>query len=144
MSRAAASKPDRTGALADSVTTGAVAEVRLAVHEISSSDPRARWRIIGAALLRSVDGGVTWTPQATGTTARLTAGSAPQPDICWVVGEQGTVLVSTDGLSWQRVKSPIDASLVSVAATSADAATVTASDGRTFATTDRGRTWVGR
>jgi hypothetical protein len=31
-----------------------------------------------------------------------------------------------------------------VIATSADAATVTTSDGRTFATTDRGQTWEAR
>ena len=144
MSRAAESRPVRTRAFEADTAAGALAQTNLAAQEISSSDPRARWRVIGPSILRSVDGGLSWTPQATGTTARLAAGAAPQPDVCWVVGEAGTVLLTIDGLSWQRLKSPTDASLVSVTATSADAATVTARDGRTFATTDRGRTWVPR
>ena len=144
MSRAAESRAARTRTFEADPAAGRLAETPLVPREVRSSDPRARWRIFGPEILRTVDGGTTWTPQATGTTARLTAGAAPQPDVCWVVGEEGTVLLSIDGLSWQRLNSPADASLVAVSATSAEAATVTASDGRTFATTDRGRTWVGR
>ena len=139
----AAGRPFRTDVLADRAA-GTVAESFGVATEIASPDPRVRWRITGASLQRSTDGGVTWATQATGTTARLAAGSAPQPEVCWVVGDGGTVLLSIDGLSWQRVLFPIDAALVSVSATGADAATVTASDGRTFVTADRGRTWSRR
>ncbi len=132
----------RTEAFTDRAAVGAIAEtVAVAIPDIASPDARSRWRISGASVQRSTDNGETWTAQKTGTTVRLTAGSAPHPDICWIVGDQGTVLVSVDGRSWQRVKSPDAMRLVSVTATSADAATVTTSDGRTFATTDRGRTW---
>ena len=115
--------------------------VAVPIPDVTSPDARSRWRISGASVQRSTDNGDTWTAQDTGTTVRLTAGSSPNPDICWIVGAQGTVLVSVDGRSWQRLKSPDPALLVSVRATSADAATVTTSDGRTFATKDRGQTW---
>ena len=118
--------------------------VAVPIPDITSPDARSRWRISGALVQRSTDNGDTWTAQDTGTTVRLTAGSSPNPDICWIVGAQGTVLVSVDGRSWQRLNSPDPGLLVSVRATSADAATVTTSDGRTFATTDRGQTWVGK
>ena len=123
-------------AFSDAAETAAVP-----IPDVTSPDARSRWRISGASVQRSTDNGATWTAQDTGTTVRLTAGSSPNPDICWIVGAQGTVLVSVDGRSWQRLKSPDPALLVSVRATSADAATVTTSDGRTFATTDRGQTW---
>lgn len=115
--------------------------VAVSIPDVTSPDARSRWRINGVSVQRSTDNGDTWTAQDTGTTVRLTAGSSPNPNICWIVGAQGTVLVSVDGRSWQRLKSPDPALLVSVRATSADAATVTTSDGRTFATTDRGQTW---
>ncbi len=118
--------------------------VAVPIPDVTSPDARSRWRISGASVQRSTDNGDTWTAQDTGTTVRLTAGSSPNPNICWIVGAQGTVLVSVDGRSWQRLKSPDPALLVSVRATSADAATVTTSDGRTFATTDRGQTWGGK
>ena len=123
-------------AFSDAAETAAVP-----IPDVTSPDARSRWRISGASVQRSTDNGDTWTAQDTGTTVRLTAGSSPNPDICWIVGAQGTVLVSVDGRSWQHLKSPDPALLVSVRATSADAATVTTSDGRTFATTDRGQTW---
>lgn len=123
-------------AFSDAAETAAVP-----IPDVTSPDARSRWRIRGASVQRSTDNGDTWTAQDTGTSVRLTAGSSPNPDICWIVGAQGTVLVSVDGRSWQHLKSPDPALLVSVRATSADAATVTTSDGRTFATTDRGQTW---
>ena len=103
-----------------------------------------RWRIIGATVERSSDSGITWLAQSTGTTTRLTAGSAPQPEVCWIVGDDGTVLVSVDGLSWQRLVFPLRTGLMAVTASGPDAAAVTTSDGRQFATTDRGRTWLPR
>jgi hypothetical protein len=141
---AAAPKAAET-ALTDRATFRAApssaAESVVATVNIASPDSRSRWRITGSTVQRSTDNGGTWTDQDPGVRVRLLAGSAPHPDICWIVGAQGTVLVSVDGKSWQHVKSPDSGSLVSVLATSADAATVTTSDGRTFVTTDRGQTW---
>jgi len=112
--------------------------------EVVSSDPRLRWRIVGSAVEHSRDGGATWTPQAIGVSARLTAGSAPLPEVCWIVGDGGTVAMTSDGLSWNRLPFPEPARLASVIATSADAAAVTTSDGRVFTTIDRGKTWTAR
>ncbi len=95
----------------------------------------------GGAVQRSTDGGSTWQTQQTGVTGTLTAGASPSPLVCWVVGPRGRVLLSTDGTTWKQVpvSEPID--LVSVTATDDKTATVTASDGRTFATADGGATW---
>jgi len=76
--------------------------------------------------------------------SRLTGGSAPLPEVCWIVGDGGTVVVTADGVSWNRLAFPEPAPLASVTASSADAATVTTSDGRVFTTIDRGKTWTPR
>ena len=109
--------------------------------DIMSSDPRIRWRIAGSTVEHSTDGGATWTPQAIGVSARLTAGSAPLPEVCWLVGDSGVVIVTADGLSWNRLPFPVLTPLASVSATGADTAAVTTADGRVFTTIDRGKTW---
>jgi Putative zinc-finger len=140
--RAAQESTRKTEGFADRAAANLTMDaVFVVIPDVTSPDPRSRWRISGTTVQRSTDNGETWTPQDTGTAVRLTAGSSPNPDICWVVGDQGTVLVSVDGRSWQRLKPPDPATLVAVRATSADAATVTTRDGRTFVTRDRGQNW---
>jgi photosystem II stability/assembly factor-like uncharacterized protein len=51
------------------------------------------------------------------------------------------VVLSTDGRSWRRVALPEPVDLIAISATDEKTATVTASDGRTFSTTDGGATW---
>jgi photosystem II stability/assembly factor-like uncharacterized protein len=110
---------------------------------INSTDPNARWRIAaGGRVEHSTDGGSTWQAQSTGVAVTLTAGASPAPTVCWLVGPGGIVLLSTDGRSWQRIAFPEAIDLASVRATDDTSATVTASDGRTFSTTDRGLTWM--
>ena len=102
----------------------------------------ALWRVgAGGRVSRSVDGGVSWQPQASGVTADLLAGSAPSPTVCWVVGMSGTVLLTTDGQRWQRRPFPDNVDLVAVMATDVRSATVVTRDGRRFETPDGGRTW---
>jgi hypothetical protein len=109
---------------------------------IQSPDPKVRWRIMGGTIVqRSADAGATWTTQDAKVELPLAAGSAPTSNVCWVVGRAGTVLVTTDGQTWRRVTAPAPVDLLSVVATSADYATVTAADGRSFTTSDQGRTW---
>jgi photosystem II stability/assembly factor-like uncharacterized protein len=60
---------------------------------------------------------------------------------CWVVGRGGTILLTTDGTRWQRIKSPTTADLVSVSAASIDVADIAAADGSRFSTFDRGSNW---
>jgi hypothetical protein len=101
-----------------------------------------RWRILASgAVERSTDGGATWNPVAIDPPAHVTAGVAPTPTVCWVVGKGGVVLLSIDGQRFNRVSAPTDADLVSVRAVGAQIATVTAADGRMFATEDGGKSW---
>jgi hypothetical protein len=120
--------------------------------EIHSPDPNYRWRILQpTAIQRSTDGGTTWsivdplraaTRADGGTTIVLTAGSSPSRDVCWVVGRAGTVLLSTNGATWQRRPFPENVDLTGVRASSATNAIVTAADGRQLATSDGGATWL--
>jgi Photosynthesis system II assembly factor YCF48/Putative zinc-finger len=127
------------------VMKSAVAADRLSVApatEIPSPDRTVRWRVVAANRVeRSIDGGTTWQVQPTGTTAAIIAGVAPTPTICWLVGRGGLVLVSTNGQTWQRVPFPEVVDLISIRAPDGGNATVTAADGRSFATTDGGQTW---
>jgi photosystem II stability/assembly factor-like uncharacterized protein len=54
------------------------------------------------------------------------------------------VLQTTDGRTWRRVTFPEPVDLIAVRATSADEATITAADRRTFSTKDGGKTWEDR
>ncbi len=47
-------------------------------------------------ILRSLDGGCSWTRHWTGTTAVLRGISAPSPSVVWVAGDNGTIRRSTN------------------------------------------------
>ena len=129
-------------ARADSMA-GTVQLQRRAATVIQSPDARVRWRVDGASVSRSADGGVPWATQTTGVTGELLAGAAPSPSVCWIVGRGGVVLHSVDGVTWRRVDVPDPAAhLTAVAAADARTATVTAADGRRYRTVDGGRTWT--
>jgi photosystem II stability/assembly factor-like uncharacterized protein len=114
-----------------------------AALDIVSPDPMSRWRIAGGrAVQRSTDGGATWQPQPAGATSDLLAGSSPSPAVCWLVGRAGLVLLTIDGRQWRAVGSPASVDLSAVRASDARTAVITASDGRTFRTSDAGRTWT--
>lgn len=113
------------------------------VVDIQSPDGNVRWRLDGATVSRTSNGGATWSEQFTGTATTLTAGFSPSPTICWVVGRRGVVLLSTDSQTWRRLEFPGPAAdLVRVTATDSNAATVHTLDGRVFRTADGGRTWT--
>jgi hypothetical protein len=100
------------------------------------------WRFGPRGLIeKSSDGGKMWTRQPSPTNTRLAAGSAPSKEVCWAVGAEGVVLRTTDGERWEKVASPTEAGLHSVAARNAMEARVTAVDGKTYVTADGGRTW---
>lgn len=110
---------------------------------IPSPDPDVRWRIAAQSVERSIDGGRTWRAQPTGTSTDLLAGSSPDGTVCWIVGREGVVLLSTDGESWRRLEAPDkNVDLIAVIARDGTVATVTAADGRTYRTIDAGRTWT--
>lgn len=109
--------------------------------EIRSPDPLRRWRVVAGRVERSTDGGSTWIAQDRGSAAAVTAGASPSPDVCWLVGRAGTVLLTTDGRRWQRLRFPEVVDLVAIRATDAATATVVTADGRSYTTKDAGLTW---
>ena len=109
---------------------------------VRSPDPQVLWRISsGRYVEMSVDAGTTWRTQWTSPTAHVVAGSAPSIDTCWLVGRGGIVLLTTDASKWRTLTPPADADFGSVAAIDASSATVTATDGRQFKTSDGGKHW---
>ena len=113
---------------------------------IPTPDGSTFWRVAGFAAAQEIqmsrDVGATWQRQVTEPEPILTAGSAPTPKICWVVGRRGTILRTVDGENWLRVKSPTPADLTAVLATDADVASISAADGAIFTTRDGGATWT--
>jgi hypothetical protein len=118
------------------------ARAQVMALEIVAPGAAARWRIVnGREVERSTSAGSEWIPASIDSPDVLTAGSAPSPSVCWIVGRRGVVYVTTDGLRFERVPFPEAADLVSVTATSDQAAAVSTADGRSSRTVDRGRTW---
>jgi photosystem II stability/assembly factor-like uncharacterized protein len=121
--------------------SNAVAAERIAAIASPSSD--TRWRIVSPDRVeRSLDGGATWTRTELPAGAQVTAGTSPAAGICWLAGRNGLVLRTIDGATWTPIAFPEPLALVSVRATSANAAVVTADSGASFETVDGGRTWV--
>jgi hypothetical protein len=112
---------------------------------ITTPNQKVLWRIEAAGIAqRSTDAGSIWTLQKTGVVADLTAGSAPSEKICWIVGRAGTILRTTDGgAHWLQVRSPVTDDLSTVFAVDARQATVsTATNHKSYKTSDGGRTWT--
>jgi len=71
----------------------------------------------------------------------LLAGSAPSATVCWMVGRDAAVIVTTDGERWTTRPFSERVDLIAVEAADARSATVTTRDGRRFFTLDGGATW---
>ena len=110
--------------------------------QIQTPDPKILWMITGAdAIEKSGDAGATWKLEYLETHARIIAGSAPSVKICWLVGDGGAILRTTNGTHWKTIKPPEETDFVRVEATDAFTATVTTLDGRRFSTSDGGKSW---
>ena len=109
---------------------------------IASPTASVVWRLPRAGVIeQSTDGGSTWVTQRSDEAIELTAGSAPTASVCWVVGRAGMILRATDGRTWERLPSPGVVDFVAIEAADALTATVTASDGTRYRTSDAGETW---
>ena len=118
------------------------AEERYTETVIPTSDSDVFYRIAGGGFVEiSEDGGATWQRQLLNPSAEFTAGSAPEPRICWLVGRSGIVFLTEDGKNWRKLPSPTSEDLVVVLAKSASSATVTATDNRKWSTDDAGKNW---
>jgi hypothetical protein len=110
---------------------------------VVSPDPQVLWRISsGRYVEMSADSGATWRTQWTSPTAQVVAGSAPSTGVCWLVGSGGIVLLTTDANKWHTITPPAAADFSSVVATDASSATISATDGRSFQTSDGGKHWT--
>ena len=114
-----------------------------APDQITAPDGSSRWRIVnGQQVERSTDAGASWTPAALNSTDRLTAGSAPSATVCWIVGAGGSVYVTTDGTRFMRLPFTEMVDLTAVFAVDSLTATVSSADGRSWRTTNLGKTWT--
>lgn len=103
----------------------------------------------GGTIERSMDAGKTWSPQASPSQEDWLAGAAASDTVCWLVGRNGAIARTTDGTRWVRVVPPAQSApagaksqdFISVMANDAQSATITARDGRRFATPNGGKTW---
>ena len=115
---------------------------RRSVQMIRTPDPKVLWRIAeGGFAERSTDGGRSWSGRLLDSDAQLTAGFAPSVEVCWVVGRNGAVFLTTHESDWRRIQPPINADFTAVTAQDAFSATITSADGRRFVTTDGGNHW---
>jgi len=109
---------------------------------ISSPGGLILWRVgPGGRIEQSRDAGKSWAPQESGVRTTLTHGQALSDVLCWVVGQKGTILRTTDGKKWEKIPFPVELDLVRVEATDAIHAVATAADGQTFFTDDGGKSW---
>jgi photosystem II stability/assembly factor-like uncharacterized protein len=120
----------------------ALARFKTPLVEISSPGGQTRWRLAaGGPLESSLDGGATWQRIDLPSPEALTAGHSPSGSVAWLVGRAGTIYVTTDATRFERVPFGEVVDLTAVVAIDDRRATVTAADGRTFATSDRGESW---
>ena len=138
----AAESPSADAAQKSTTARAAVAMAGARPVEVISPERSYRWRSVTPGSIQySIDGGMSWRSSSTGTSVALHAGSAPSGTVCWLVGQRGTVLLTTDGRNWQVRPFPEQIDLTEVHATDAQNATVTTVSRRRFATTDGGVSW---
>jgi hypothetical protein len=104
--------------------------------------PPVKWRIFpSGAVQRSFDNGSTWSPVSLASGQQAVAGVAPAPQVCWLVGRAGLVLLMTDGVDFKSVTrpAPVDLRFVRIDGTRV---IVSAVDGASYVTTDNGKTWT--
>jgi Photosynthesis system II assembly factor YCF48 len=118
----------------------------LAGFVVQTPDANVLWMVSDSGSVgRSEDGGANWKFQSLETSSRFVAGSSPTTKTCWLVGEHGLILRTTDGKTWTAVQPPAAANpegFTGVEAKDELSATVTAADGHKFATADGGKTWT--
>jgi len=94
-------------------------------------------------ILRSDDGGGTWTLQSSGTTQSLYGVSFVNANTGTVVGDSGTILRTEDGgATWTAQSSGTTQSLYGVSFVNANTGTVVGGFGTILRTEDGGATWT--
>jgi photosystem II stability/assembly factor-like uncharacterized protein len=115
-----------------------------AIAVITAPGGRVQWRAGALGRIeRSTDGGRSWELQTTGVDAELLAGAAASEQVCWVVGRQGTILLTTDGSNWRKISAPAAVDFIGISASDASKATIWgAGAGERYSTADGGAHWA--
>jgi len=97
-----------------------------------------RW----GTVLRTGDGGRTWTPQASGTDNTLCSIYFVDSRNGWAVGEEETIIHTTDGgKAWEKQKSPVPFSLMKVHFVTPQKGWIVGERTHVLFTVDGGKTW---
>jgi hypothetical protein len=137
----AAAKPNLY-AQKDAKAAPASGGIGAAARVVRTPDPKVLWQIAEQGVLKSEDGGATWRQASLSVAnAHVASISAPSAQVCWLVGHDSLILLTTDGTQWQTVAPPVGADFVQVVAENAFSATVATADGLRFQTGDAGKHW---
>lgn len=114
------------------------------VGDVAFGDASHGWRVgAGGLILATVDGGATWTRQASPTAAALTAVDAVSATRAWAVGPSGLLLRTVDGgANWAQVQLGTGKDLRGVEFVDADHGWIVEWYGAIRATSDGGVTWT--
>ena len=116
------------------------------LNRVSMSSASNAWAVAssgaGESILRTVNGGATWSTATTMTTSFFGVHFRPGTSTGWVVGAGGSIYHTTDGTSWTPQSSGATATLRSVHFSSASRGRVVGDDGVSLITTDGGLTWT--
>ena len=97
------------------------------------------------SVYHSVDGGITWSRQPTGTTIPLRCIFFADANTGWTAGKTGTILHTADGgESWETQKTPKTKVLFSLEATTPEKCWAVGDWGTLLYTEDGGKTWQDR
>ncbi len=111
---------------------------------IDAASDTVAWAV-GAkgTVLKTTNGGATWTRQASGVDVTLYAVAAADANTAWAVGEEGTVIHTTNGgTTWNPQNSGTANTLLGVTAADADTAWAVGFEGTVLHTADGGANWT--
>jgi PKD repeat protein len=106
-------------------------------------DEKRGWAVgESGTILKTVDGGATWQPQASGVDAPLRTVLIVSPTVVWVGGDNGLLVITEDGgSSWRTASTGRSNSLRGLQALDGRAAWLAVAGG-SFTTLDGGLSWT--
>ena len=113
------------------------------LNDVAFADSGRGWTVGDCGtILRSDDGGATWSGDRSGTGADLYGAAVASAHRAWAVGASGTILTTTDGgATWAAQASGVAADLRAVTALSVSEAWAVGDAGTALHTVDGGATW---
>ncbi len=140
--RAAAAASDKASATERDRGATAFRTSNLVAAEFADPQRRVLWRIAGGYRIETSTDGTNWTERHREPAGGLAVGTAPSTGVAWAAGARGLVLRYVAPGPWMRVSRPIEDTIVSITASSADVARVCTVSGLQFETRDAGTTWT--